>query len=42
MTMATARPLRSGGAMLAATSEATPKYAPCGSPSRKRAAISRW
>ena len=34
ITIATARPLRPRGASEAATSEATPKYAPCGKPGR--------
>ena len=40
MTIATARPLRAGGASEAATSDATPKYAPCGKPVATRAMVS--
>ena len=39
ITPLTARPRRSGGTRETATSEATPKYAPCGRPETKRAAI---
>ena len=37
ITELTARPRRCGATSEAATSEATPKYAPCGNPARKRA-----
>ena len=40
ITIATARPLRAGGASDAATSEATPKYAPWGKPVATRATVS--
>ena len=40
ITIATARPLRPSGASEAATSEATPKYAPCGKPVAIRARTS--
>ncbi len=40
MTIATARPLRAGGASEAATRDATPKYAPWGKPVATRAMVS--